>query len=160
MCVVLFLRSAFWTVVAPGTVLAWVPLAALRTTGDRLNIGAGRWVGLPLIVLGACGLLWCIWEFGRAGRGTLSPADAPQFVVRGGLYRYVRNPMYVSVFTALVGEIIFFRSPWLIVWAAVVASWFFVVAISEERRLGRQFGEPYEAYRRTVPRWLPRRPRV
>src|SRR5437879_4069974 len=153
MSIVLVLRSALWTVLAPGTVLAWVPVVLLSTTGERLDLGAGRWAGLPLIVLGVCGLLWCIWEFGMTGRGTLSPVDAPRFVVRGGLYRYVRNPMYVCVFIALVGEVIFLRSPWLIAWAAVVASWFSVMAVSEERRLGRSFGEPYEAYRRAVPPW-------
>jgi protein-S-isoprenylcysteine O-methyltransferase Ste14 len=155
---VLVLRSAFWTIVAPGTVLVWVPLALLTTTSERFDLGVGRWLGLALIVLGAGGLLWCIWEFGKTGRGTLSPADAPRFVVRGGPYRYVRNPMYVSVLTVLVGEVVFLRSPWLIVWAAVVGSWFVVVARLEERRLGDQFGEPYEAYRRSVPRWIPRRP--
>jgi len=147
--------------VAPGTVLVWVPLAVLSKTGPRFSVGVGRWAGVALIVLGVTALLWCIWDFGRIGRGTLSPADALRLVVRGGLYRYVRNPMYVAVFTALVGEVIFFRSPWLIVWVAVVASWFYVVVVRfEEPRLARQFGASYEEYRRSVPRWLPRRPRA
>ena len=81
--------------------------------------------------------------------------------MRGGLYTYVRNPMYVAVFTALIGEVIFFRSPSLIAWAAVVATWFYaVVVFVEEPRLQRQFGDSYEAYRRSVPRWLPRKPRA
>ena len=158
---VLVLRSVFWTLVAPGTVLGWVPLVLLRTTGGRFDDGGVRWVGLGLIVVGIAALGWCIWDFARVGRGTLSPADAPRFVVRGGLYRYVRNPMYVAVFIALVGEVIFFRSPVLIAWAVVVASWFCVFVVTfEEPRLARQFGESYQAYRQSVPRWLPRRPRA
>jgi len=157
---VLVLRSVFWTVVAPGTVLAWVPLALLRTTVGRFADGAARWVGLGLIVVGVTALVWCICDFARIGRGTLSPTHAPRFVVRGGLYRYLRNPMYVAVFTALVGEVLFFRSPWLVAWAAIVAIWFYVVVVTfEEPRLVRQFGDSYEAYRQLVPRWLPRRPR-
>ena len=109
---------------------------------------------------GAAGLAWCIWDFGRVGDGTLSPADEPRFVVRSGLYHYVRNPMYVSVLTVLVGEIVLFGSPWLIVWAALFATWFVSMTVRfEEPRLKRRFGESYERYLIEVPRWLPRRPR-
>src|SRR5204862_6608384 len=114
----------------------------------RFADGAARWVGLAMIVVGLTALVWCIWDFARIGRGTLSPADAPRFVVRGGLYRYVRNPMYVAVFTALVGEVIFFRSPWLVAWAAVVATWFYAIVVTfEEPRITHQFVYSYEAYR-------------
>ena len=82
------------------------------------------------------------------------------FVVRDGLYRYVRNPMYVCVLTVLAGEVVFFQSPWLVVWAVAFAAWFVsVTVLYEEPRLSRQFGESYERYLDDVPRWLPRRPR-
>ena len=100
-----------------------------------------------------------IWDFGRVGDGTLSPADEPRFVVRSGLYRYTRNPMYVSVLTVLLGEIVFFGSPWLIAWAALFATWFVsMTVLFEEPRLTRRFGESYERYLAEVPRWVPRRP--
>ena len=157
---VLAVRSLLWTLVAPGTVLAWGPIAILSATGARLSLGAVHWIGLVLIVPGVAGLSWCIWNFGRVGHGTLSPTDAPVFVVRDGLYRYVRNPMYVCVLTVLAGEVVFFRSPWLIVWAGVFSAWFVAMTVLyEEPRLRRQFGESYDRYLDDVPRWIPRRPR-
>ena len=154
----LVVRSMFWALVAPGTVLAWGPIAILSKTDTRFHLGSGRWAGAALMVVGAAGLTWCIWDFGRIGRGTLSPADEPRFVVRSGLYRLVRNPMYVSVLTVLTGQVIFFGSPWLIVWAGVFATWFVsMTVLFEEPRLKRRFGESYERYLIEVPRWLPRR---
>ena len=157
---VLWLRSLFFTVAAPGTVLVGVPVWLSTFSGERLEIGGARWVGIAPLVIGGSALLWCIWEFGRRGRGTLAPVDAPRFVVRSGLYRAVRNPMYVSVLTALVGEVLLFRSLRIAAWLAIVAVWFHVfVVLYEEPALRRQFGADYDAYRDTVPRWLPRAPK-
>jgi len=158
---VLWLRSAFFALLGPGTALAWGPLWILSSTQTRSDLGVGRWLGLLPLVAGILSLLWCIWEFAHEGRGTLAAIDEPRFVVRGGLYRWVRNPMYVSVITALVGEIILFQCPWLILWAGVFGAGFSVfVVIYEEPHLARRFGEPYEEYRRSVPRWLPKPPRT
>jgi protein-S-isoprenylcysteine O-methyltransferase Ste14 len=155
---VLWLRSAFFTLVLPGTVLVWVPLWLSTLSGDTWEIGAVRWVGVLPLVIGAGGLLWCIWDFGRVGKGTLAPVDPPRFVVRSGLYRFVRNPMYVSVLTVLVGEILVFRSPRLLVWGLIVAVAFHVWVVAyEEPALRRQFGAEYAAYCCHVPRWFPRR---
>lgn len=157
----LWLRSAFFTLVLPGTVLVWVPLWLLTSPGDTWEIGAVRWLGVVPLAIGAAGLLWCIWDFARVGKGTLAPVDPPRFVVRTGLYRFVRNPMYVSVLTVLVGEILLFRSPRLLVWGVGVATAFHVWVVAyEEPTLRRQFGADYEAYCRQVPRWRPRRPRL
>ena len=97
---------------------------------------------------GVAGLLWCIWDFGRRGRGTLAPVDPPRFVVRTGPLPRLRNPMYLSVLVALAGEVLLFGSPLLLFWAAIVAITvhLFVVAY-EEPTLRRQFGLPT---RRTV----------
>jgi protein-S-isoprenylcysteine O-methyltransferase Ste14 len=157
MSAVLWLRSAFFTLVLPGTVLLWVPL--LLTDGVSVEAGAIRWAGLPLLIIGAAGLGWCIWDFGHRGKGTLAPVDPPRFVVRSGLYRWVRNPMYVSVLVTLAGEAILFGSLRLAAWGAIVAITvhLFVVAY-EEPTLRRQFGADYEAYCSAVRRWRPRRP--
>jgi len=67
--------------------------------------------------------------------------------------------MYVSVVAAFAGEIILLQSPWLILWAAVFTTAFSVfVGVYEEPHLSHRFGESYERYRRSVPRWIPRRP--
>jgi protein-S-isoprenylcysteine O-methyltransferase Ste14 len=156
---VLWLRSAFFTLAFPGTVLIWVPLWLSAYTSGTHELGPTRWVGVAPLIIGTAGLLWCIWDFGRTGKGTLAPLDPPRFVVRSGLYRIVRNPMYLSVLTALGGEVLLLGSPRLAIWAAIVAIAFhlFVVAY-EEPTLRREFGTDYESYCRAVSRWRPRRP--
>lgn len=157
---VIWLRSAFFALLGPGTALVWGPLAILSSTQARFALGTARWVGLLPLTIGTLALLSCTWEFARQGGGTLAPVDEPRFVVRSGLYRWVRNPMYVAVTSAFVGEIIVFQSPWLILWAAIFTTAFSVfVVVWEEPHLSSRFAESYEEYRRSVPRWLPRRPR-
>lgn len=157
---ILWLRSTFFALLLPGTAVVWIPLWLSTRSGGRLDIGLARWVGMPVVLAGTVGLLWCIWEFAHEGQGTLAPVDAPRFIVRGGLYRWVRNPMYVSVITVLLGEALVFRSSWLLAWAGLAALVFHLfVLMHEEPALRRRFGSEYETYCGRVPRWLPRRPR-
>jgi protein-S-isoprenylcysteine O-methyltransferase Ste14 len=116
--------------------------------------------GFAAIAAGATLLGICIWEFARSGRGTLSVVDPPRRLVVRGLYRYVRNPMYLSVATIVLGELLLTRSPVLLMYGALGfgAINLFVLGY-EEPTLRRRFGPAYEAYTREVGRWLPRRPR-
>lgn len=139
--------------------LVWVPRWLSTYPGGRVELDGARWIGVAPLIIGTAGLLWCIWDFGRVGRGTLAPVDPPSFVVRSGLYRVVRNPMYVSVLTALLGEVLVFGSLRLAAWWVTVAVMFHVFVVAyEEPAMRRQFGTEYETYRAAVPRWLPRRP--
>ena len=94
------------------------------------------------------------------GGGTPGPWDAPRRVVAHGPYRWVRNPIYLAALLVVLGEAWLFMSPPLLVYAGAMAAFchLFVTGY-EERRLARQFGDSYLEYRRTVPRWIPRRPR-
>src|SRR5262249_53893813 len=151
----LLLRSIFFTFLLPGTVTVVIPYWILSSR-DFLSQGHSfRYFGVPLIIVGAAGLLSCIWQFFSEGRGTLAPVDAPKHLVVRGLYRYVRNPMYVSVLTILIGEAIFFMSRAIILEAGifVVLVYLFVV-FYEEPTLRLQFGESYEEYTRKVGRWI------
>lgn len=155
----LLLRSVFFAFVLPGTVTVLIPywIISSRGTGTFLNHQALRYFGLPLMVIGAAGLLWCIWEFFSEGRGTLAPVDPPKHLVLRGPYRYVRNPMYASVVTILLGESILFMSIRVLIEIAVfIALAYLFVAFYEEPVLRRQFGESYEKYLQTVGRWIPR----
>lgn len=153
----LLLRSIFFTLLQPGTVTVLIPYWLISSRGTGVGNQALRYLGLPLIVIGASVLLWCIWDFFSHGRGTISPIDPPKHLVVQGLYRYVRNPMYVAVVTILFGEAIFFMSVPILIEAGVfIALANLFVMGYEEPALRRQFGESYESYTQTVGRWIPR----
>ncbi|HXI25517.1 MAG TPA: isoprenylcysteine carboxylmethyltransferase family protein [Pyrinomonadaceae bacterium] len=158
----LLLRSIFFTILQPGTVAVLIPywLISSQDAGAASRYPMLRFVGLPLIIAGAALLLWCIWDFFASGRGTISPIDPPKHLVVRGLYRYVRNPMYVAVVTILLGEAIFFVSQPVLIEAAI----FFVLAnlfvmLYEEPTLRRKFGDSYDEYKQTAGRWIPKLPR-
>ena len=153
----LVLRSIFFALLLPGTVTLLLPYLIL----SRRAVPHWDAIGLPglvVILVGATILIWCIADFARLGRGTLAPVDPPKALVIRGLYRYVRNPMYVGVVLVLLGESALFRSASLLLYTAV----FFLIAnlfviVYEEPNLRARFGESYEHYRRSVARWIPRR---
>ena len=153
----LLLRSVFFAAIVPGTVVVLVPRWIVQRSGAGItNSGLLRAIGMSLIAAGALVLVWCIWDFGRKGRGTLAPVDPPTTLVVHGLYRYVRNPMYLGALLVLAGQAVFFESGALFVYLAV---WFTVVHLFvvfyEERTLRRRFGASYERYCQTVRRWIP-----
>lgn len=156
----LAIRSLLWTAALPGMVAGYVPWRFLGLGATRIEWrNPVQLLGLLLGVLGVTLLGACIWEFARRGRGTLAPIDPPRHLVVQGLYRYVRNPMYVSVTTILLGELLIVRSGALLWYCAawLVAVNLFVIGY-EEPALRRQFGDSYQHYTRTVRRWIPRFP--
>jgi len=153
----LLLRSIFFTFLFPGTITVLIPYLILRSEAATLKKDWIHLLGLPLIIAGAAGLIWCIWQFFAEGRGTLAPVDPPKELVVHGMYRYVRNPMYVSVLAILIGEAIFFESIGISIETIIffAATHLFIVYY-EEPYLKYQFGPSYENYFRTVGRWIPR----
>ena len=100
--------------------------------------------------------------FGRfvvEGLGTPAPVAPPEHLVVGGLYRYVRNPMYLAVAATIVGQALILGRPALLLYAAPSPPRCSPSCRYEEPTLARRFGADYEAYRRAVPGWWPRRPR-
>ena len=141
----------------PGLVLVLMPWYI-----TRFRISAGQspaWIvaSAVLIAAGLAPLLESVARFVIAGRGTLMPAVPTEHLVISGLYRYVRNPMYVGVITALAGQALLFRSPHMLVYLGIV--WLIMhafVCFYEEPTLARRYGEDYERFRSHVPRWIPR----
>jgi protein-S-isoprenylcysteine O-methyltransferase Ste14 len=122
---------------------AWAPL---RVAGGVL-IAAGVIVLVPAFV-----------RFVTEGVGTPAPVAPTQRLVVGGLYRYVRNPMYLAVVATIVGQALALGQPALLGYAVVVgAAMAAFVHGYEEPTLAGQFGAQYQAYRRAVPAWWPRR---
>lgn len=151
----LLLKNLLFTVLVPGTVGVYLPLSI---AGDRTP-ASGPVLGLALVLLAAGGgvYAWCLWDFASFGRGTPAPIDAPKRLVVRGLYRFVRNPMYVGVLAVILGQAVLFRSTALGLYALAVGTAFHgFVRLYEEPRLAREFGSEYEAYRARVGRWLPR----
>ncbi len=156
----LFLRSLLWVIICPGTVSMLLPWIILSRVGSGIHQWSRfQWSGMLLIGAGACILLWCIYAFATQGKGTLSPVDPARRLVVSGLYRYVRNPMYLGVTTVLLGETLLFESMPLLGYTGLVFLLFnLFIRLYEEPYLRRQFGEGYERYCEKVGRWLPGRP--
>jgi protein-S-isoprenylcysteine O-methyltransferase Ste14 len=154
----LYLRATA-ALAMPVAVDVVVPAVLVRGADERIELGVLFFVGASLVVSGGWLLLDSVFvRFAHEGRGTLAPIDPPRFVVRGGAYRVVRNPMYVANVAIILGSGAVFGVWELVVWAAVVLVAFHLfVVIYEEPTLTRIFGEDYEDYRRDVGRWVPRR---
>lgn len=154
------LGSLVFLVLVPGIVAGLVPW---WLTDWRVREPLSYWLplrvaGVILLVVGAIVLVHAFARFVLEGLGTPAPIAPTERLVVGGLYRYVRNPMYLAVAATIVGQALMLSQPVLLVYGAA-----FAVAVAafvhwyEEPALSRQFGEEYEAYRRAVPRWWPRR---
>lgn len=114
-------------------------------------------MGFAITALATVVLVTAFLQFVVEGVGTPAPVAPTQHLVVKGLYRYVRNPMYVAVVAAIVGQALLFGQPGLLIYAAIAgaAMWTFVIAY-EEPHLAARYGAEYEAYRRAVPGWWPR----
>jgi protein-S-isoprenylcysteine O-methyltransferase Ste14 len=152
--------SLVFLVIAPGVVAGLIPWLL---TGWDVDEPLPYWlplrvVGAILLALGSAALLHAFWRFVDEGLGTPAPVAPTERLVVGGLYRYVRNPMYLAVGATIVGQALLLGQPILLLYTvafavAVVA----FVRWYEEPTLRQQFGEQYEKYRHAVPPWWPRR---
>jgi protein-S-isoprenylcysteine O-methyltransferase Ste14 len=152
--------SALFFAAAPGVVAGVVPLLL---TGWHVRAHGSGWAaarafGALLVVAGASVLVSAFARFVRDGHGTPAPVAPTDDLVTSGLYRYVRNPMYLAVQAAIVGQALLFGQLGLLVYAASVGILFFLfVRFYEEPTLARVYGDRYAAYRDAVPGWWPRR---
>lgn len=141
----------------PGFVLIYVPFWITRFRVPAMEPWWQMVVAAALIAIGIAPLLESAWRFVAVGGGTLMPAVPTEHLVVSGLYRHVRNPMYVGVLTALAGETILFHSRSMVEYALAVALGVHLfVCFYEERTLTRRYGNEYLLYQQHVPRWLPR----
>ena len=151
--------SAVFFALAPGTVaglgpwmLTWWHPGAPFTAWVPLRLA-----GALLVVAGAAVLIHAFTRFVVEGLGTPAPVAPTAQLVVGGLYRFVRNPMYLSVTATILGQALLLWRPVLLTYTAIVAAAFVLFVLGyEQPTLHRQFGESYEAYRRAVPAWWPR----
>jgi protein-S-isoprenylcysteine O-methyltransferase Ste14 len=155
------LGSLVFLVIAPGSVGVWFPyvLSRWRWQPPLLGFAPGRYAGALLVTLGAASLLHSFYRFAVEGLGTPAPIAPTETLVASGLYRWVRNPMYVAVVSIVLGQALLFGSVVLLGYAAVLWLLFHAFVLGyEEPTLARRYGESYERYRASVNRWLPRPP--
>jgi protein-S-isoprenylcysteine O-methyltransferase Ste14 len=146
-------------VIAPGVVAGLVPWWLTRWQMGAAFPVPARITGATLTTAGAVVLLAAFAQFAIQGRGTPAPPlPTGQLVVRG-LYRYVRNPMYLAVLAVLIGQALLLSRPVLLGYATVVgAASAAFVHWYEQPTLARRYGAQYDAYRQAVPGWWPRLP--
>jgi protein-S-isoprenylcysteine O-methyltransferase Ste14 len=149
--------SAAFFALAPGVTAGLVPWG-LTGWEARHSWPVLRVLGAALIAAGLLVLVQAFVRFVVEGVGTPAPVAPTAHLVVGGLYRHVRNPMYMAVAATIVGQALVLGRPALLLYAAAFvavtaafARWY------EEPALRRRFGAEYEAYRRAVPGWWPRR---
>lgn len=103
---------------APGTAVGLVPW---WLTGWH----AGQWwlpvrmLGGVLVASGGAVLVDAFARFVVEGLGTPAPVAPPERLVVGGLYRHVRNPMYLAVETAIIGQALLLGRPVLLVYGVI-----------------------------------------
>lgn len=151
--------SAIFLVIAPGTVAVYVPwtLSRWHMAPPLLGFSPFRIIGALLIALGLPVLLDSFARFAIQGLGTPAPVAPPQHLVVTGLYRYVRNPMYVAVSSLIFGQGLLFGSVRVLEYGLVVCLAFHLfVLLYEEPALRRKFGPEYDEFCAHVRRWWPR----
>ena len=146
---------------APGTFAGLIPWGL--TGWHPHHTQASAWI--PFRVLGAAliaaalpVLVAAFVRFAKEGIGTPAPIAPTEHLVVGGLYRYVRNPIYLAVTALIVGQALLLAQPALLWWAAI----FFTAMVAfvygyEQPTLSERFGAEYDQYRHAVPGWWPRR---
>ena len=145
----------------PGTVTVYIPYRILGPVDvpSPESWSLPQYAATLVLIFGAAILLMSIWSFARTGKGTLAPFDETKKLVVVGLYRYVRNPMYLAVMMILLAEAWFFSSSRLLIYTGicfVVAN--LIVIGYEENRLKYKYGDEFRRYCAHVGRWIPRSP--
>jgi protein-S-isoprenylcysteine O-methyltransferase Ste14 len=138
----------------------WVALSLHRRYDATLGSALPAWtsaLGIALMIAGGTLAFACIATFVSRGEGTPAPMDPPRKFVAAGPYQFVRNPMYIGGFLTLTGFGLYERSPAILLFTPpwLLLAHLFVI-FYEEPHLRATFGSPYDAYCRSVPRWLPR----
>ena len=155
----LSLKSAVATIVVPGTACVLIPFYILNRAQISLTppLGILQVMAILIAGLGTCMIIWVSTAFVRQGKGTPIPIDPPTRFVVTGLYRYVRNPMYVGAVLIVLAEAVYFQYAWLVLYAiGLWAVLHIALVIFEEPQLKKRFGSDYEQYLKTVPRWIPK----
>lgn len=150
----MFFRALLAFLALPVVVAGLIPWFLYGIDGWRKG---GTPLGWPVFFMGVGIVLWCVHDFYVIGKGTLAPWDPPRNLVIVGLYKFVRNPMYLGVLGCVAGWSLIAGSPLMAAYTGTLAIGFHLrVIFYEEPTLARQFGNEWTQYRAIVNRWLPK----
>ena len=153
------LGSALFFVIAPCLLAGLVPwsMTSWEFGPAFFGLESTRSVGVLLILIGLPGLVDSFARFALQGIGTPAPVAPTKHLVVTGLYRHVRNPIFLAVVSIILGQALLFGDWRLIAYGALLWLAFHVQVVAyEEPTLEETFGREYEAYRAHVRRWVPR----
>jgi len=138
--------------------IIWIPYEILSASGHDIEFNSGvfQHVGLVFIALGVVAYIWCSGSFVFYAKGTPIPFTPTKELVVTGLYKYVRNPLYIAGMLVLLGETLLFLSKGIFIYTLIMFGVFNVHVLMEENHLEDTFEKKYDQYRKDVPRWIPR----
>ena len=151
--------SAIFAIIAPGTVAGIIPwwISRWKIQAPFLNFYGFRVTGIILILASLPVLLDSFARFALQGIGTPALLLPTRHLVVTGLYRYIRNPMYVAVVGLIAGQALLLGNRALLFYAIIVWMAFQIfVLLYEEPVLRKTYTAEYEVFCRNVPRWIPR----
>jgi protein-S-isoprenylcysteine O-methyltransferase Ste14 len=151
--------SAVFLVIAPGFLAGLAPwwISHWRLEAPFFGMPPIRLAGVILVTLGILGLLDSFVRFAVQGLGTPAPVFPTRKLVVTGLYRFVRNPMYVAVAGSIPGQSLILGNVTLVAYGGIVWLLFHLfVLLYEEPTLRATFGSDYRLFCTEVPRWIPR----
>ena len=153
-----FVGTLFYLFLLVPFFIIWIPYEILSASGHDIEFtnGVFQHVGLVLIALGVVAYIWCSGSFVFYAKGTPIPFTPTKELVVTGLYKYVRNPLYIAGTLVLLGETLLFQSKGIFIYTLILFGGFNIHVLMEETHLEDTFGKKYEQYRKDVPRWIPR----
>ena len=134
----------------------WIPYGIVSSRYVyAFDIGGMRYLGIGFIILGMIAAALSSIGFIIHGKGSPIPFTPTKELIVTGIYKYVRNPLYLAGSSVLIGEVLLFQSFGLLVYFIIMFGIFYIHALIEEKHLENEFGETYNHYRKSVPRWIP-----
>lgn len=151
------IKTIFYMGIMHGFFTFYFPYQLALVDHPIFELGIFRYLALPLWVIGTFIIIWCSIDIIRRGRGTPAHLDPPKELVITGLYRYVRNPIYLGALLVQLGYILWFGSGMMISYFLFfVLAYHILIVFIEEPILRNTFGAAYTEYSKHVPRWIPR----
>jgi protein-S-isoprenylcysteine O-methyltransferase Ste14 len=135
----------------------YIPYMLVKIDPHYFDPGLFSNLVIPLGIIGTIIIIWCSVDMVRKGRGTPAHLDPPRKLIINGLYRYVRNPIYLGALLVQLGYILWSGSGLMIVYFLCFAlAYQILIVLIEEPILRHMFGEQYQVYCSQVPRWIPK----